>query len=1159
MVGDRYRIEGQPIGYGGMGVVYKAFDTVARRFVALKTLKGEVDRNALEMFQREWSVLAQLSHPNIVDVLDIGDYTENGQKRPYFVMPLLPGCTLNALIQSVGSRLTGERVVEMVCQASRGLQAAHDRGLVHRDLKPSNLFVMSDDTVKVIDFGIVHLTDAESRTSLKGTLHYMAPEQLEMRPASARSDIYSLGVVCYEALTGRKPFERSTEEEVVEAIRTHMPAPVSELNASINDQVSRAVHKAMAKQPYHRFASVREFAEMLQRSLRNEHIEMFDRARIQPRLNRVNKALNESDYQLAIDILDELQSEGNLDPEMPLLRMRAEQATRSKAIYHLIESARTRMEEEEYPLALQNIQRVLDIDPANVDALAMKSDIERHRSATQIEKWLQIGRQHCDNRLFGKARQAVEEVFRIERANGAAGELLEEISRGEQDAARLRKEKQQLYESALTSYRNGEISSALKKLEQVIDIGKRAPGQPNTDAHYLAFYEQVRGERDELHNLYSEGKKAVDGGNFARALEICATVLEKRPGEPLFKALKIETEDLQRQENSSAIAQLHSQIQSEADLDRKFTLLKEAAKQFPDEQMFSHSLKLVKERRDLVNSIVSRARHYESKGLFAEASNQWDILRSVYSQYPGLEFECQRLARKQELHAQEEAKASQVENIDRALFAGEYARAEELVRAALSESPGDAELVQLQQQVVDWSEKDRQALTLLNESGRLVAAKDYFGAVKKLRTARELNSKSSSVSKALVSVLVEHARNLAEQEWRAALPFIEEALQINPSDPGAASVSRLLDDARKDEQVERYLKQARDLQLQQKLPSALEEVERGLREFPGEIRLGQMRTSLCATLAGTAGENLRSTAAKAGAAAPVGFPSVERQDGVATSIFSGNETVDTPSVHAAAVPKGHDIPRSPAAASGRQHNKALQNEHVQPTRKFALFLIAAVIICGVLIGFVLTRQNVERRSPPATAVVRESPPAATPKPPIPIDAAPKKEESRAINEPLPPQISSPRKATATVYVDFSSNPSPAQIIVDGEPRLRCLTPCPLALTPGVHNVKVTCPNFIQDERVIRVPEETSLSIILHEELIRVRIASDPTAATLTVDGEAKGVTPITLPFTSGRHKFVFTKDDLSAEKSIEVNSESSFISATLRAERADKPANAELH
>lgn len=1192
MFGGRYRAEEQPIGHGGMGVVYKAFDTIAKRFVALKTLRGEVDRSSLELFEREWSVLAQLSHPNIVDVLDIGYYTDNGQQKPYFVMPLLPGCTLNTLIKGVGSRLAVERVVEIVCQACRGLQVAHDRGLVHRDLKPSNLFVMNDDTVKIIDFGIVHLTEAESRTSIRGTLSYMAPEQLELKPASARSDIYSLGVVCYEALTGRKPFERSTDQEIVEAIRFHMPAPVSELNTAINEQVSRAVHKAMAKQPYHRFSSVREFSDILQRSLRNEHIEMFDRTRIQPRINRINRALSESDYQLAIDILDELESEGNIDPEMPLLRMRAEQATRSKAIYQLIQSARTRMEEEEYPLALQNVQRVLDIDPANIDALALKNDIERQRSASQIEKWLQIARQHYDNRLFEKARQAADEVLRIDPSNRPARNLIEQISGSEQEMARLRKGKQQLYDSALTLYRNGEISSALKKLEEVIDLGKRAPGHPNTDAQYLAFYEQVRGERDELHNLYTEGKKAVESRNFAKALDICAKVLDRRPGEPLFKALKIETEDLQRQANSAAIAHLHSQIESEADLDRKFARLKEAAKDFPDEQIFSQSLKVVKERRDLVNSIVSRARQYESQRLFLEASNQWDILHSVYPQYPGLDFEIQRLARKQELHAQEEAKASRVENIDRALSSGDYVRAEDLVRAALTEAPSDGELLQLQQQVAEKARKNREASVLVQESYGLAASGNHLGAITKLRAARALNGKDQSIVSALCSSLVEHARSLAERDWRASLPFVEEALAINSADPGATSVARLLEDVRQREQIERYLTDARQFQAGHELTKALEMVEKGLQEYPGEIRLSQSRNSLRSALDAQNGE-LRKKSEEPAAPAPralsasaaaVGTPSVSqaspnlletsRDQQVkaaqssfsATSLFSGQRAPDAALNPSESASDNHREPTSPPPVARKLPSLEFRQPRLQEKRrrpkiwKFAAGGAVILLLGAGVVMFMATGKHPSKavvveppRSRPTPQPEQEAPTRTVPTAPQKTkiaESAPQPDDAR--KAPAPPD----RKVSPGFAFNFDSTPSPARVVVDKEPRLTCLTPCSLELSRGPHEVVASSPNYVTEEQMVDVPDQTNLSLSLREQERSIRLVSVPAGATIAVDGEARGLTPVTLQLRLGTHKLAFSKGSLSAEKILEVTPDSFVFTIALVADQSDKAGTA---
>src|ERR1700757_752601 len=160
-------------------------------------------------------------------------------------MPLLPGKTLDKLIKTESHRLTLERSVDIISQVCRGLQAAHERGLVHRDLKPSNIFVMEDDSVKVIDFGVAHMTNVHTTVGLKGTLLYMSPEQLEGQALSGLSDLFSLSVVCYEALTGRHPFRRANEEEIVDAIRNQVPPPASELNSEVNQSISRVIHKGM--------------------------------------------------------------------------------------------------------------------------------------------------------------------------------------------------------------------------------------------------------------------------------------------------------------------------------------------------------------------------------------------------------------------------------------------------------------------------------------------------------------------------------------------------------------------------------------------------------------------------------------------------------------------------------------------------------------------------------------------------------------------------------------------------------------------------------------------------------------------------------------------------------------------------------------------------
>src|SRR6187402_752941 len=180
---DRYEVVDQ-LGEGGMGVVFRAYDPPPRdRYVAVKTLPRGADPRALSLFYKECEALKSLSHPNIVEIFDMGEFDDGGVRKPFFVMPLLAGKTLQELIANADEPLTIDRVVEIFVQVSRGLQFAHEKNLIHRDLKPSNIFVMAGDAVKVIDFGVARVASLETRTSIGGgTLPYMAPEVLQHKP-----------------------------------------------------------------------------------------------------------------------------------------------------------------------------------------------------------------------------------------------------------------------------------------------------------------------------------------------------------------------------------------------------------------------------------------------------------------------------------------------------------------------------------------------------------------------------------------------------------------------------------------------------------------------------------------------------------------------------------------------------------------------------------------------------------------------------------------------------------------------------------------------------------------------------------------------------------------------------------------------------------------
>jgi serine/threonine protein kinase len=692
----RYELQGL-LGEGGMGVVYCALDTRTNSLVALKTLRDVSDPATLEMFKREWEELRNLIHANIVDLRDVDEVEIDGVRRPCFIMPLLPGETLASLIKASSPRLTTEFVVNTIFQVCKGLQFAHEKSLIHRDLKPSNIFIMSDDTAKIIDFGLVHAAGNKSVSGLKGTWQYMSPEQIDGKPPTPSFDIYSLGVVAYEALTGHQPFKRGRFDDTVDAVRHFIPQAISERNSKVPQLVSKAIHLAMAKQAIRRYTSAKEFADTLQKAYNNQPIDRFDPAKIRPRIDRAKRAFSSGDSDFATEILSELEAEGNLDPEITLLRSQIDEFSRQKKVRQLFEAAQTRIEQDEIPLAQEKLEEILRIDPQNIDAQKMRRRIGDQLSQQQVASCLSLARQHLELHDFAEARRNLKEVFNLKYDEPEAAQLQDEIDAREKEVASARSEKEHLYSSAVRAQQTGEISSVLSKLEKIFEVSRGVPGAsvPERDKVYQAFYSEMRIESDRVDNAFAEGTRHLAEKNFEKALEFCDSVLARYPKHQKFQALRLKIEHSRRQELSAYIAEIGRAADAEPNLDRRVALLDEASKRYPSEGQFSRQLSLARDLRELVDSIVNRARNYDEQSQFDEAIAQWNTVANVHPQYPGIDFEISQLERRREQQAETDKKSRLVQKIDRALDSSAYAEAERLSQEGLLEFPNNQELLAL--------------------------------------------------------------------------------------------------------------------------------------------------------------------------------------------------------------------------------------------------------------------------------------------------------------------------------------------------------------------------------------------------------------------------------------------------------------------------------
>lgn len=1047
----RYELR-EILGRGGMGVIYRAWDTLMRREVALKTINDVSSQSAHQLFYKEWGLQASITHPNIAEIYDIGELEHEGEVRPYFVMPLLLGSTLGDLIAKSSPRLTVERIAGMLIQTCRGLQAAHDRGLIHRDLKPNNVFILEDDSVKIIDFGIAH-AGTSAQTSVRGTLAYMAPELLQMKPATVASDVFAVGVLGYEALSLRRPFPGASDAEIARAILHDHPASLVDLLPSLPINLGRAIHKALAKQPWHRFSSAKDLGETVQKAIHGEPIAIFDSDKVVPRVEKATKAFEKGEYQVAMEILHELESEGHVEQEITLLRRQVEQVQRQIAVKQFLDSARRFSQEEEFGLALRKVQEAIDLDPENTDAQALRNEIEKGRRARKIEEWATLARKHLDNNAFGHARSALTSLLELRPGEPGAMALMAELEQREQEYEKIRQEKSRVYTHAKDAWQRGEVTSALTQLDRWMLLEKDAPETQGERLLALqSFYNQVRNEHETLNKSLDLARQQLAEGEYNKSLEICRQYLAKYPGHALFQALKFDIEEKRRQHLSAFIADTDVQVEQQPDLDKRTAILEQALLVHPGEPHFERALKLTQDKRDLVSSVVSRARLHEDEGRYGEAIDQWEILRAIHPVHPGLNLELERLRKRRDAQARQDARGNWVKRIDGHMEARAYGRAASDVEQALGEFPGDAELEQIGSIARKKDQKLAEALQIL-EKGRVLIEEGHFDeGIETLRGADQLDEGNPTIRTALTAALATRARKLAEDQSESADAALAELLQVDPGNTLGMNLRAIRADQKREEFITWCTAQARKLQEAGDPNGAIAIVQQGLLSYPNEARLNQ--------LLGQLEKNVREAATK------------DDQRKVIEQLQSLSEAAEKPST-------ADVFDRISSEVSAIEKDRPGDQE------------------CVALIG------EIRRKIAKAKAVLIAPLP-----PPQPAPAAKAKKPKAAAPAPISP---APAAAAATPVSPKQAAPA------GGGGAIRP----PKALPKPVRNAIIGGAILIVLISIFALWKKTQVS---GTGTVLVEIRTTPPGARITVGGEQKGLSNLTLEMAPGDYQITAELD-----------------------------------
>lgn len=856
------------LGQGGMGVVYKAHDSY--RQVAIKMMLASLSASPSlrARFHREAQFTANLHHPNIVTVYDWGEEDD----APYLVMEFLEGRSLDRWQIDAPPPTAMLKKLNIITQACAGLKYAHDRNIVHRDIKPANIFVLNDDSVKLLDFGVARLkldgdTSAHGMTrtgQIVGSLQYMSPEQANGTKLDHRTDIFSMGVVLYELLSGVLPFRGRDTISTITKILTANPEPLSEYLPDCPTELVEATQRSLEKAARERYQSADELSfdlSLVQAQLRRQIAGEF--------LELAETALERSDWLKARDTLVELlkmdreHARGlDLFREVQQIIRRQDRASEAAS---LRSQAAEAFEKRLFRDALELAEEAVSLDGSNYDLIVFRDEVkatfnraEKARMATErAESNLRAER-------LDAAQSSVNEALSLDPSNTLAQQLQTKIAQALAEQAR-RSQLQSLISQARQELANRRYTSALTLLREAEALEAPTPESRSLLQQAIQGRERESRER-ELKEIGDDIRKQIAASSLDAAEAALASALGRFPAETSLLELERAVFQLRQAKRvrlameraeSSLLAELFDDARAAVDEALVLDPSNAAARQL---QTRIEEARSAQSSRVRVRNWMEQARQELNARRFDRALELFRTVQNVDPNVPNLAALIQQAEEGRDRDKRERELKVIGDEVRKLISARDMDLAAKKLTAGLSRFPADPDLMELEKVLAQLRRTHRVRLALDRAEASL-RAEQFDAAREAVKQALALDSANleaqqlqarigqaaaDAAIRARVSSLLERVRqSLAARNYSSALKLLKEAEGLNPAFPELAALSQQAVQGQEQEKRERQLKglceEAARLIAIPSLEAAGEKLASALEQFPAEPALLELQ------------------------------------------------------------------------------------------------------------------------------------------------------------------------------------------------------------------------------------------------------------------------------------------------------------------------------